>query len=134
MRKDMQTQLGAVLDEYRATRSRIEDVQAALLDITATVELPGRTASATVDGSGELRDVRLDPALVARQDLWQLERGIVLAVQLAAIQARAKAQVVMRDALPPRLRALVRPDGSLDVTELLPDELDELDGPWGRRP
>jgi DNA-binding protein YbaB len=137
MRNDMQTQIGAVLEEYRATRSRIDLLQAAMADVTATVQVPGRSATATVDGHGELRDLRLDPDLVARLDIRQLERGIMLAVQLATMQARARAQAMMREALPTRLGHLVRTDGSLDLTELLPDDLGDLgdlDGSWDRRP
>jgi DNA-binding protein YbaB len=130
----MQTQIGAVLEEYRATRSRIDELQAAVAAVTATVRVPARSATATVDGHGELRDLQLDPAVVARLDARQLAREIVLAVQLATMQARAQAQVMMRDALPARLRFLVRPDGSLDLSELLPDDLEDPAGPWGRRP
>lgn len=130
----MQKQIGAVLEEYRATRSRIDELQAAVGAVTATVRVPNRSATATVDGYGELRDLQLDPTVAAQLDARQLAREIVLAVQLATIQARARAQAMMRDALPARLRHVVRPDGSLDLTELLPDDVEELDGPWGRRP
>jgi DNA-binding protein YbaB len=134
MRKDMQTQIGAVLEEYRATRSRIDELQAAVGAVTATVRVPNRSATATVDGHGELRDLQLDPAFVARLEARQLAREIVLAVQLATIQARADAQTMMRDALPQRLRYLVRLDGSLDLAELLPTDLDDLTESWGHRP
>jgi DNA-binding protein YbaB len=130
----MQAQIGAMLDEYRATRSRIEGLQAAAGAVTVTVRSPDRSVTVTVDAHGELRDLRLDPGLVARLDPAAVSARILGAARLAAAQAREQVRVTMRDALPERLRDLVAADGSVDLAAVLPADLGEITRGWGPRP
>jgi DNA-binding protein YbaB len=134
MRTDLQLRLGAMLEEYRATRSRIADVEVAAAGISATVRSPDRCATVTVDGHGELRDLRIDPVVAARLDARVLSERILGATRLATAQAREHVRVMMRDALPEPLRDLVRVDGSVDLTSLLPTDLGDGTASWGYRP
>jgi DNA-binding protein YbaB len=120
MGTDTPPAIGAMLEEYRALRSRLAGLQAAAADITTTVRAPDRSVTITVDAQGELRDLRIDPAAAAQLDPRLLAQRILAASRLAAAQAREQVRVTLRDALPDRLRDLVGPDGSVDLEALLP--------------
>jgi DNA-binding protein YbaB len=128
----MQTQIGAMLEEYRAMRSRVEELQLAAADVTATVRSPDRSVTVTADARGELRDLRLDPAVLSRLEARVLAERILATTRLATAQARERVRVMTRDALPERLRDLLQPDGSVDLSALLPADI--TGGGWGQRP
>ena len=135
MRTDMQAQIGAMLEEYRATRSRIDGLQAAAANMTVTVRSPDRSVTVTVDAVGRVArhphrsrrrvPARLDGVLSAR---------ILGASRLATAQAREQMRVKMRDALPERLHDLVGSDGSVDLAAMLPAELSEITRGWTQPP
>ena len=126
MLTDMQVQIGAMLDEYRATRARIEGLQAAAANMTVTVRSPDRSVTVTMDAVGELRDIRIDAAVAARLDWAALSARILGASRLAAAQAREQMRVRMRDVLPERLHDLIGSDGSVDLAAMLPTQLREI--------
>ncbi len=126
MRTDMQAQIGAMLDDYRATRAQIDGLQAAAAAMTVSVRSPDRSVTVTVDGQGGLRELRIDSAMAARLDGGALSARIVGAARLAAAQAREQIRVKMREALPERLRDLVGADGSVDLATMLWADLAEL--------
>jgi len=126
----MQAQIGDMLEEYRATRSRIEGLRAAAANMMVTVRSPDRSITVTVDAVGELRDIRIDPTVAARLDWAALSDRILGASRLAAAQAREQMRVRMREALPERLHDLVGSDGSVDLAAMLPAELSEIARSW----
>jgi DNA-binding protein YbaB len=126
MLTDMQAQIGAMLEEYRATRARIEGLQAAAANMTVTVRSPDRSVTVTMDAVGELRDIRIDPAVAARLDWTALSARILGASRLAAAQAREQMRVRMRDVLPERLHDLIGSDGSVDLAAMLPTQLSQI--------
>ncbi len=119
----MVTDMGAMLDEYRATRARIETLRAATESLRVSVRSPDRSVTVTVDASGELRELLIDSSIAARVGASALADGILGASKLAAAQARERIRVAMRDALPERLHDLVGADGSVDLAALLPADL-----------
>ena len=126
MRIDMQARIGAMLTEYRSTRARIEGLQATARTMRVSARSPDRCVTATVDVSGELRELSIDAGLAVRLDPTVLAQRILGASRLAAAQARERMRVAMRDALPDRLRELVASDGSVDLAAMLPADLEEL--------
>ena len=122
----MQTQIEAMLADYRVMRSRIEGLQAAATTVTSIVRSPDRSVTVTVDAQGELRDLRIDPTIAARLDTRALADRILAATRLAGAQAREQVRVSIRDALPERLRDLVGSDGQVDLGALLPSDLGAL--------
>jgi DNA-binding protein YbaB len=130
----MQAQIGALLEEYRVMRSRIEGLQAAAGTMMVTVRSPDRSVTVTVDAQGELRDIRIDPAVAARLDWTALSARILGATRLGAAQAREQVRVKMREALPERLRDLVGSDGTFDLAAVLPADLDEITRGWAAHP
>ena len=132
MRTDRQAQIGAMLDEYRAMRSRIDSLQAAAVNVATTVRSPDRSVTVTVDAQGGLRDLHIDPTLANRLAARDLADRILAAARLAAAQAREQFRVTVREALPERLRELVGPDGSVNLEALLPTNRGDLRG-WEQR-
>ena len=128
----MQAQIGAMLDEYRAVRSRIDSLQMAAINVATTVRSPDRSVTVTVDAQGGLRDLRIDPTLATRLGAKALADRILAATRLASAQAREQFRVTVREALPERMRELVQPDGSVDLEALLPVDLGGA--AWERRP
>jgi DNA-binding protein YbaB len=126
MLTDMQAQIGAMLEEYRATRARIEGLQAAAANMMVTVRSPDRSVTVTMDAVGELRDIRIDPAVASRLDWTALSARILGASRLAAAQAREQMRVRMRDVLPERLHDLIGSDGSVDLAAMLPTQLSQI--------
>ena len=126
MGTDMPARIAAMLTEYRATRARIEGLQAMASVMRVSACSPDRSVTATVDVSGELRDLTIDAELAARLESTVLAQRILGATRLAAAQARERMRVSMRDALPERLRELVASDGSVDLAAILPADLDRL--------
>jgi DNA-binding protein YbaB len=126
MRTDIRAQIAAMLDEYHATRARIERLHAAAAHLRVWVSSPDRSVTVTVDVSGELRELTIDPIRAARLDAPTLADNILGASRLAAAQARERLRVAVRDALPERLHSLVGPDGSVNLAALLPTDVAEL--------
>jgi hypothetical protein len=106
--------------EYRWVRARVAQVTAAARSLRVSVRSPDRSVTATVDASGELRELRIDAAVAARLSAAALAESILGASRLGAAQARERVRVAMRDALPARLRDLVAADGTVDLAALLP--------------
>jgi DNA-binding protein YbaB len=128
MRTDLRAQIAAMLDEYRATRARIERLQATAAHLRVWVSSPDRSVTVTVDVSGELQELTIDPVRASRLDAPTLADNILSASRLAAAQARERLRTAARDALPERLHDLVGPDGSVDLAALLPADLASLIG------
>jgi DNA-binding protein YbaB len=129
----MLAQIGAILDEYWATRSHIELLQAATSTMTVSVRSPDRSVTVTVDAQGQLRDLRIDATIAARLDAGALSARILGASRLAAAQAREQLRVKMRDGLPERLHDLVGTDGSVDLAAMLPADLAAMSRGWAAR-
>lgn len=128
MRTDLRARIDALLDEYHAARARVERLQAAAAHLRVWVSSPDRSVTVTVDATGELRELTIDPTRAARLSAPVLAENILGASRLAAAQARERLRVAMRDALPPRLHDLIGSDGAVDLAALLPRRLGELTG------
>lgn len=128
MGKDLPARIAILLDEYRATRARIERLQGAAAHLRVWVSSPDRSVTVTVDASGELRELTIDAGRAARLSAPALAENILGASRLAAAQSRERLRVAMRDALPERLHDLVGADGSVDLAALLPRNLADLAG------
>ena len=74
-------------------QARITQLQDSLGSQKITASSGGRMVTATVDGKGEVKEIRLDPACVDPNDVEMLEDLIVAAVS----QAQAKARQVYEE-------------------------------------
>jgi DNA-binding protein YbaB len=131
MATDLRSDIGAMLDEYRTAQTRLARLRTDAMDLTVTVRSPDRAVTVTVDAQGGLRDLRLDPT--HRLDPAELAEHIVTTAGRAAAQARERLRGLLAAARPARLRYLGGPDGSVDLTRMLPSNLGDL-GAWGYRP
>jgi DNA-binding protein YbaB len=137
MATDLRSDIGAMLDEYRTAQTRLARLRTDAMDLTVTMRSPDRAVTVTVDAQGGLRDLRLDPTHrldpAELAELAELAEHIVTTAGRAAAQARERLRGLLAAALPERLRDLVGPDGSVDLTRMLPSNLGDLEA-WGYRP
>jgi DNA-binding protein YbaB len=134
MATDLRSDIAAMLDEYRVAQARLARLRTDAMDLTVTVRSPDRAVTVTVDAQGGLRDLRLDPThRLDPAELAELAEHIVTTAGRAAAQARERLRGLLAAALPERLLDLVGPDGSVDLTRMLPSNLGDL-GAWGYRP
>jgi len=122
MRSQAQTDLDAMLDEYRSLTERTRRLQDDLSSLTATRRSTDGCASATVDAWGELVRLTFDPATVARLDPSALAARVVEAAGSAAIDVRGRKQELISQLLPPRLRHLIGDDGAAGLRRLIGDD------------
>jgi DNA-binding protein YbaB len=125
MGTELSVRLRLLLEDYGRARARIEGLRAAADGMRVSVRAPDRSATVSVDATGRLVDLRLDPAVAGRLDAATLAVGILGASRLAAAQAREQLRSAMRRALPEPLRDLVGADGSVDLARALEAELAE---------
>lgn len=79
-------------------QSRMNELQERLKEETFTAKSGGGMIEATADGSGKIREIRLDPSVVDPEDIEMLEDLIVAAVSEAQRRAREKLEAEMQEA------------------------------------
>ena len=79
-------------------QARITKLQESLGSQKITASSGGGMVSATVDGKGELKEIRLDPACVDKNDVEMLEDLVVAAVSQAQDKARKAYEEEMKKA------------------------------------
>jgi DNA-binding YbaB/EbfC family protein len=79
-------------------QARITKLQESLDTQKITASSGGGMVSATVDGKGEVKEIRLDPACVDKNDVEMLEDLIVAAVSQAQAKARQLYEEEMKKA------------------------------------
>ena len=79
-------------------QARMTKLQESLGNQKITASSGGGMVSATVDGKGEVKEIRLDPACVDKNDVEMLEDLIVAAVSQAQAKARQLYEEEMKKA------------------------------------
>ena len=79
-------------------QARITKLQESLGSQKIMASSGGGMVSATVDGKGELKEIRLDPACVDKNDVEMLEDLVVAAVSQAQDKARKAYEEEMKKA------------------------------------
>ena len=79
-------------------QARISKIQESLGTQKITASSGGGMVSATVDGKGEVKEIRLDPACVDKNDVEMLEDLIVAAITQAQAKARQAYEEEMKKA------------------------------------
>ena len=79
-------------------QARIAKLQESLGNQKHAASSGGGMVNATVDGKGELKEIRLDPACVDKSDVEMLEDLIVAAVSQAQAKARQAYEEEMKKA------------------------------------
>jgi DNA-binding protein YbaB len=105
--------------EYGAVRARLERLSEELARVRATIRSSDRSVTVTVGPRGELVDVRIDADEAARIGYPALGQSILEASDRAAERVGAELRTRMSEALPPRLRHLVGPAGTIDLQSVL---------------
>ncbi len=99
--------LGNMLKQAQSMQTRMAEIQ----DELQAVEISGQSGaglvSATVSGKGDLRGLKLDPAIVDKDEIGVLEDLIVAAVN----DARGKAEEMSREKMAALTEGLPLPPG-----------------------
>lgn len=99
--------LGNILKQAQNIQSRMGEVQEELRDLEIEGQSGAGMVKAVLNGKGEMRSLKLDPAIVDKDDVGVLEDLIVAAVN----DARAKADAVSQEKMAELTAGLPLPPG-----------------------
>lgn len=99
--------LGNILKQAQNMQSRMAEIQEELNAMEISGQSGAGMVNATVSGKGELRSLKLDPAIVDKDDIGVLEDLIVAAVN----DARGKAEDMSREKMGALTEGLPLPPG-----------------------
>ena len=78
-------------------QSRMSEMQEKLKEQTATARSGGGMIEVTADGTGDIREIKLDPEVVDPDDVEMLEDLVLAAVSEAQRRAREKMEEQMKE-------------------------------------
>ena len=78
-------------------QSRMSEMQEKLKEQTATARSGGGMIEVTADGTGSIREIKLDPAVVDPDDVEMLEDLVLAAVSEAQRRAREQMEEQMKE-------------------------------------
>jgi nucleoid-associated protein EbfC len=81
-----QPDLQQLMQQALAMQQQLADAHAALAEAEVTGSAGGGVVTVTMSGEGEVRQVRIDPAVVDPQDVETLEDLVVAALHAAAVE------------------------------------------------
>ena len=87
--------LGQIMKQVQDMQTRMSEMQAKLAELEITGASGAGLVSATLNGKGELRRVKIDPSLVKPDDVEMLEDLIVAAVNDAKAKVDERTQSEM---------------------------------------
>ena len=99
--------LGNMLKQAQSIQTRMAEIQDELQAVEISSQSGAGLVSATVSGKGDLRGLKLDPAIVDKDEIGVLEDLIVAAVN----DARGKAEEMSREKMAALTEGLPLPPG-----------------------
>jgi DNA-binding YbaB/EbfC family protein len=85
-----------MLQQAQEMQGRLHQMQQELESKTVTASSGGGMVTATADGKGQLRSIRIDPTVVKAEDVEMLEDLVIAAVSEAQKKASEMAQEEMQ--------------------------------------
>lgn len=85
-----------MLQQAQEMQGRLQQMQQELENKTVTASSGGGMVTVTADGKGQVRSVRIDPAVVKAEDVEMLEDLVIAAVSEAQKKAAGMAQEEMQ--------------------------------------
>ena len=85
-----------MLQQAQEMQGRLQQMQQELESKTVTASSGGGMVTATADGKGQLRSIRIDPTVVKAEDVEMLEDLVIAAVSEAQKKAGETAQEEMQ--------------------------------------
>lgn len=92
--------LAGLLEQAQQMQAGMEDAQRRLAEQTVSGTAGGGLVRATVSGTGELQQLRIDPSVVDPSDVETLADLIVAAVRVASEEARSLGERTMTGSMP----------------------------------
>jgi hypothetical protein len=84
-----------MLQQAQQMQGKLQEVQDELAKQTVTGAAGGGMVTATADGKGQLKSVKIDPSIVSKDDVEMLEDLVLVAVTAAQTKAAELAQQEM---------------------------------------
>jgi nucleoid-associated protein EbfC len=106
-KESLMTNLGQMLKQAQQMQSKMQEMQDQLAELEVTGTSGGGMCQVTLNGKGEARNIKIDPALVAPDDAEVLEDLILTAIN----DAKAKADEKMREQMQELTGGLPLPPG-----------------------
>ena len=103
----MMKNLGQLMKQAQAMQSKMADMQAKMQEAEGEGSSGGGMVVATVNGKGELKKLKLDPALVDPKDIEVLEDLVVA----ACVDAKARADTQFEEEMKSMTGGLPLPPG-----------------------
>jgi DNA-binding YbaB/EbfC family protein len=85
-----------MLQQAQEMQGRLQQMQQELESKTVTASSGGGMVTATADGKGQVRSIRIDPTVVKAEDVEMLEDLVIAAVSEAQKKASEMAQEEMQ--------------------------------------
>jgi DNA-binding YbaB/EbfC family protein len=85
-----------LMQQAQEMQGRLQQMQQELENKTVTASSGGGMVTATADGKGQLRSIRIDPTVVKAEDVEMLEDLVIAAVSEAQKKAGEMAQEEMQ--------------------------------------
>ena len=85
-----------MLQQAQEMQGKLQQMQQELESKTVTASSGGGMVTATADGKGQLRSIRIDPTVVKAEDVEMLEDLVIAAVSEAQKKAAEMAQEEMQ--------------------------------------
>ncbi len=85
-----------MLQQAQEMQGRLQQMQQELENKTVTASSGGGMVTATADGKGQVRSIRIDPTVVKAEDVEMLEDLVIAAVSEAQKKAGEMAQEEMQ--------------------------------------
>ncbi|SRR6056297_662391 len=99
--------LGNIMKQAQNLQARMGEIQEELRDLEIEGQAGGGMVKAVLNGKGEMRSLKLDPAIVDRDDIGVLEDLVVAAVN----DARAKVETASQEKMAELTQGLPLPPG-----------------------
>ena len=87
-----------MLAQAAAVQSRLKEMQETLEKLTLSASSGGGMVTATADGKGNIRSIKIDPSVAGSTDVEMLEDLVLAAVTEAQRKALAAAETEMQKA------------------------------------
>jgi DNA-binding protein YbaB len=125
MREDLQAHLDELMEQYRAKRSQLQDLQRQMGSAEATVAAADGMVTVKVGAQGRLTGLEFDPRVYRKLSPSELAECVLAAVNEAAGQVGDQMRAVLEPLVPDG--TAYGDAGRVDLSKVLPERPDDLE-------
>jgi DNA-binding protein YbaB len=125
MREDLQAHLDELMEQYRAKRSQLQDLQRQMGSAEVTVAAADGMVTVKVGAQGRLTGLEFDPRVYRKLSPSELAECVLAAVNEAAGQVGDQMRAVLEPLVPDG--TAYGDAGRVDLSKVLPERPDDLE-------